>query len=230
MLQTTKKEGNKTKIPQYEIVRVIGSGSFGKQCDSGYVFEGYDPVNKRKVALKRVEKVGNQLSREYEILMEIKECPYVVRILDFYYTRAADQKLIQNTIFEYVDSNLEDLIQENIRGGSTIPLAEIKGILCQLLLGLRFIHDRNISHRDLKPENVLYSADRALKICDFGSSKVIDEEGKNTPYIVSRYYRAPELIMCLTKYSTKIDIWGALIIKTLQSKVYKCYLFEFQIA
>lgn len=40
-------------------MRVIGSGSFGKQFDSGYVFEGYDPVNKRKVALKRVEKVGN---------------------------------------------------------------------------------------------------------------------------------------------------------------------------
>lgn len=158
--------------------------------------------------------------------MEIKECPYVVRILDFYYTRAADQKLIQNTIFEYVDSNLEDLIQENIRGGSAIPLAEIKAILCQLLLGLRYIHDRNISHRDLKPENVLYSADKALKICDFGSSKVIDEEGKNTPYIVSRYYRAPELIMCLTKYSTKIDIWGALIIITLKSKVYKSYLFR----
>ena len=40
------------------------------------------------------------------------------------------------------------------------------------------------------------------------SSKKIDEEGKNTPYIVSRYYRAPELILCVTKYTTAIDIWG----------------------
>lgn len=48
-----------------------------------------------------------------------------------------------------------------------------------------------------------------IKICDFGSSKIIDANGKNTPYIVSRYYRAPELILCLTKYSTAIDVWAA---------------------
>ena len=47
-----------------------------------------------------------------------------------------------------------------------------------------------------------------MKICDFGSSKVLDSQEKNTPYIVSRYYRAPELIMCNTKYSVEIDIWG----------------------
>lgn len=53
------------------------------------------------------------------------------------------------------------------------------------------IHQKNIAHRDLKPENVLLSKEGVIKICDFGSSKVIDPNGKNTPYIVSRYYRAP---------------------------------------
>ena len=48
-----------------------------------------------------------------------------------------------------------------------------------------------------------------IKICDFGSSKVLDKNGKNTPYIVSRYYRAPELIMCVTNYNVSIDIWAA---------------------
>lgn len=37
---------------------------------------------------------------------------------------------------------------------------------------------------------------------------MLDPKGKNTPYIVSRYYRAPELILCLTKYTTAIDIWA----------------------
>jgi serine/threonine protein kinase len=55
----------------------------------------------------------------------------------------------------------------------------------------------------------LLSEKGEVKICDFGSSKIIDSEGKNTPYIVSRYYRAPELILCLTKYSTAIDVWAA---------------------
>lgn len=66
-----------------------------------------------------------------------------------------------------------------------------------------------IAHRDLKPENILISKEDVIKICDFGSSKILDfEHGKNTPYIVSRYYRAPELILCVTNYSTSIDIWG----------------------
>jgi serine/threonine protein kinase len=71
-----------------------------------------------------------------------------------------------------------------------------------------FLNEIDIAHRDLKPENILISADEVLKICDFGSSKAINENGKNTPYIVSRYYRAPELILCVTKYTTAIDIWG----------------------
>lgn len=79
----------------------------------------------------------------------------------------------------------------------------------QLINGLKNIHSKNIAHRDLKPENVLLSKEGIIKICDFGSSKVIDPNGKNTPYIVSRYYRAPELMLCLTKYSTAIDIWAA---------------------
>lgn len=56
---------------------------------------------------------------------------------------------------------------------------------------------------------MLLSKEGVIKICDFGSSKVIDPNGKNTPYIVSRYYRAPELMLCLTKYTTVIDVWAA---------------------
>lgn len=62
--------------------------------------------------------------------------------------------------------------------------------------------DEDIVHRDLKPENILVNRDtNVVKICDFGSSKYIDQNGKNTPYIVSRYYRAPELILYHFPYS-----------------------------
>jgi glycogen synthase kinase 3 beta len=78
-----------TSLPNYEIKRVIGSGAFGSNFCSfyftliflGYVFEAYDHTNKRKVALKRIEKVGEQLSREFEILLDIKDCNNVVTIL-----------------------------------------------------------------------------------------------------------------------------------------------------
>jgi len=46
-----------------------------------------------------------------------------------------------------------------------------------------------------------------VKICDFGSAKVL-RDSNNTPYIVSRYYRAPELILAVSDYTNKIDIWA----------------------
>lgn len=74
--------------------------------------------------------------------------------------------------------------------------------------GLALMHELRIVHRDLKPENILLKRNQ-VKICDFGSSKFLDEkEFKNTPYVVSRYYRAPELILASCKYNESIDIWA----------------------
>ena len=49
-----------------------------------------------------------------------------------------------------------------------------------------------------------------MRICDVGSSKIIDfsDERMNTPYVVSRYYRAPELILACNRYDFSIDIWA----------------------
>ena len=71
------------------------------------------------------------------------------------------------------------------------------------------MHDIGISHRDLKPENILLK-DEQVRICDVGSSKILDKapDYMNTPYVVSRYYRAPELILASYTYDTSIDIWA----------------------
>ena len=71
------------------------------------------------------------------------------------------------------------------------------------------MHDLNICHRDLKPENILVKND-VIKICDLGSAKVIKNGSrqKNSPYVVSRYYRAPELLLASHKYGLSIDIWS----------------------
>lgn len=78
----------------------------------------------------------------------------------------------------------------------------------QILQGMQFVHSQGICHRDLKPENILKTEEGVVKICDFGSAKFMSNNGLNTPYIVSRYYRAPELILGCSDYSNKIDIWG----------------------
>lgn len=91
--------------PEYHIKRELGSGCFG------YVFEAEDVRTKQKVAIKRIEKVGKQLSREFEILNEIKDSPHCVYMIDCFYTKSKNEKLVQNLVFEFLSSNLEDIIK-----------------------------------------------------------------------------------------------------------------------
>ncbi|MED6160301.1 Shaggy- protein kinase eta [Stylosanthes scabra] len=77
--------------------------------------------------------------------------------------------------------------------------------------GLAYIHTvPGVCHRDLKPQNILVDPNtHQVKICDFGSAKVLVKGEANISYICSRFYRAPELIFGATEYTTSIDIWSA---------------------
>ncbi|EYU35064.1 hypothetical protein MIMGU_mgv1a020168mg, partial [Erythranthe guttata] len=67
-----------------------------------------------------------------------------------------------------------------------------------------------ICQRDIKPQSLLVNPHtHQLKICDFGSAKVLVLGEPNISYICSRYYRAPELIFGATEYTTAIDLWSA---------------------
>ena len=190
------------EILKYELIKELGSGSFG------YVFLAKNKQTNQKVAMKRIEKVGKQLSREYEILTELKDCSHCVKLLDCFYTKNNKDKLVQNMVFEFLDKDLEACIQEWKKTPKLNNFEDVRLISYQLFKGLEEIHNKNIVHRDLKPENVMMNGQGIVKLCDFGSSKFIDKNGKNTPYIVSRYYRAPELLLCDTRYSGKIDVWA----------------------
>jgi len=191
------------QVPDLEIEGLLGSGSFG------YVFEAYDKNRDTKVALKRTTKAGDFVSREYEILELLKGCPNCIQILDIFYTKNEDDdKLAQNLVFEFWSDNLESMITENKTAKKAFTIEKVRHYSKQILNGLKNMHERQIVHRDLKPENVLVNDEDEVKIWDFGSSKILDPNGKNTPYIVSRYYRAPELILGVSNYSEKIDIWA----------------------
>lgn len=83
----------------------------------------------------------------------------------------------------------------------------------QALRGLKCIHSANVIHRDLKPSNLLVNSDCALKICDFGLARGIMQDndpptGELTEYVVTRWYRAPEIMLACRKYEKAIDIWA----------------------
>jgi serine/threonine protein kinase len=80
----------------------------------------------------------------------------------------------------------------------------------QLLRSLAYIHALGICHRDIKPQNLLLDPQQGiLKLCDFGSAKILVKGEPNVSYICSRYYRAPELIFGATDYTPAIDAWSA---------------------
>lgn len=86
-----------------------------------------------------------------------------------------------------------------------MPILEVKLYIYQLFRSLAYIHSQGICHRDIKPQNLLLDPTTGvLKLCDFGSAKILVENEPNVSYICSRYYRAPELIFGATNYTTKI--------------------------
>ena len=179
----------------------------------GYVFKATDQNTGLPVAIKRSQKVGNKLSRELEVLSALVGKPNIIQLVEFFYSLDSKQRLIQNSVFEFCNKTLEDVLKEVLERPDTfIPLPDVKRYVWQTLNGLKHMHELRIVHRDLKPENILLTKDGGeVKICDFGSSKFIDEKPgsyKNTPYVVSRYYRAPELIFACNKYAEAIDIWA----------------------
>ena len=78
----------------------------------------------------------------------------------------------------------------------------------QLLRGIGYLHDCGVAHRDLKPSNIVVRADCSLKIVDFGLARGNLDGNDMTEYVVTRHYRAPELLCETKNYSSAIDIWS----------------------
>ena len=115
------------QIPRLKPVRVIGNGAFGKYTTQtlteiesantflnlyvGFVFEAFDLNRNMKVAVKRTQKAGNIVSREYEVMSLLKGDPNVVQLVEFFYSLDQKQRLIQNIVMEYCESSLEDQLR-----------------------------------------------------------------------------------------------------------------------
>jgi len=85
----------------------------------------------------------------------------------------------------------------------------IQYFVYQALRGLLYMHTANVMHRDLKPSNVLMNKNCDLKICDLGLARGFESENEfKTEYVVTRWYRAPEVILNASEYTKSIDIWS----------------------
>ena len=98
-------------------------------CGIGYVFEAIDPHTGESVAIKRTSKSGEYVSREFEVLDRLRGCENVVQLLNIYYSKNDEQKVVQNLVFEFCHQNLEEVIQNAKEARRLIPMDDIKNYM-----------------------------------------------------------------------------------------------------
>ncbi|CAN6483759.1 unnamed protein product [Victoria cruziana] len=181
----------------------IGKGAYGIVCSA------MNSETKEQVAIK---KIGNAFENKIDAkrtLREIKLLRHmdhenVVAIRDIIPPPVREAFNDVYIAYELMDTDLHQIIRSNQ------PLTEehCQYFLYQILRGLKYIHSANVLHRDLKPSNLLLNANCDLKICDFGLARITSETDFMTEYVVTRWYRAPELLLHSAEYTTAIDVWS----------------------
>lgn len=167
-------------------------------------------IKQQELALKIIK---NKRAFSVQALIEVKLLDFINNKVDpkdqYHFIRKLDSFVFHNHIcivFELLDENLFELLRQNYFKG--LSLNTVRFLIKQILEGVYKLHQNNIIHCDLKPENIMLKISRndiQLKITDFGTA--CDRTAIIYPYIQSRFYRAPEVIIG-NKYSSEIDIWS----------------------
>jgi glycogen synthase kinase 3 beta len=188
---------------EYKPVKFIGKGAFGK------VFVARSPDGEL-VAVKKVLQDPRYQNRELDILRLLHH-PNCVSLKHAFKSRGQHPSDVYlNLVMDYLPITLHQFVLTFRQDRMYPPILFIKLFIFQLFAGLQYIHTLGISHRDLKPPNLVVDPETGeLKICDFGSAKILKPGDTSVSYIASRFYRAPELIYDCTSYTDAIDIWAA---------------------
>ncbi|PIA60869.1 hypothetical protein AQUCO_00300407v1 [Aquilegia coerulea] len=198
------RNGQPKQTISYMAERVVGHGSFG------IVFQAKCLETGETVAIKKVLQDKRYKNRELQT-MRLLDHPNVVSLKHCFFSTTEKDELYLNLVLEYVPETAHRVIKHYNKMTQRMPLIYVKLYTYQICRALAYIHGSiGVCHRDIKPQNLLVNPHtHQLKLCDFGSAKVLVKGEPNISYICSRYYRAPELIFGATEYTTAIDIWSA---------------------
>jgi len=192
---------------KYHPIKVKGHGAYG------VVISATDTDAKKKVAIKQIKEWSDDWVDGLRILREIKllqhfakyRHPNIVALDNLMASPVRNPFGEVYVVMDYMDTDMHKIIYST----NKFTNEHYQTWIHASLKGLRFLHSGNIIHRDIKPSNLLLNKDCHLKICDFGLARGIGQELNKqlTEYVVTRWYRAPEL-MCSCPYGPKVDIWA----------------------
>ncbi|MCO5569343.1 hypothetical protein L7F22_023055 [Adiantum nelumboides] len=197
------RDGQPKQTISYMAEHIVGTGSFG------VVFQGKCLETGETVAIKKVLQDKRYKNRELQI-MRLLDHVNVVSLKHCFHSYTDNDEVYLNLVLEYVPKTVYRVAKRYDQMNLHLPLLFVKLYTYQLCRALAYIHGAlGVCHRDVKPQNLLVNPfTQQLKLCDFGSAKILVKGETNIAYICSRYYRAPELIFGAVRYTTAIDIWS----------------------
>uniref|UniRef100_A0A8C6TBZ3 mitogen-activated protein kinase n=1 Tax=Neogobius melanostomus TaxID=47308 RepID=A0A8C6TBZ3_9GOBI len=200
-----RQEVNRTawEVPErYRELKQIGTGAYGTVCSA------WDRRAGAQVAIKKLHRpfqsklFAKRAYRELRLLKHMKH-ENVIGLLDVFTAEIAlDRFKDFYLVMPFMGTDLGKLMKME-----RLTEDRVQFLVYQMLRGLKYIHSAGIIHRDLKPGNLAINPDCELKILDFGLARQTDAE--MTGYVVTRWYRAPEVILNWMHYTQTVDIWSA---------------------
>ena len=189
---------------QYTVQKFVGCGSYGVVC-SAQTADGQPCAIKKITNVFKNDTTLKRTLREIKLLLHFDH-ENVICIRDLMCGPNGCSDL-------YVVTTLMDTdLHKVIRSPQPLTDQHVQYFLYQLLRGLKYIHSCNVLHRDLKPSNLLVNENCDLKITDFGLSRGVNPSDCLdflTEYVVTRWYRAPEIVLSSDTYTKAVDMWSA---------------------
>ena len=190
------------KIQDFEIIKELGVGSFGKvflvthkKTKAQYAIKAIDKKNKTNIEEKPY------FRREIEIMYKVHH-PNVVKLFGHF-----EDNDYCYFIMEYISKgNIYSLIPKDRK--KKLQSQVVASLMKDVISAVYYLHNMNppIIHRDIKPENVLLSEGLIGKLTDFGWSNYLQEENERYTVCGTPIYLAPEIIN-ETGHDERVDIW-----------------------
>ncbi|EFP01339.1 CRE-KGB-1 protein [Caenorhabditis remanei] len=194
----------------FTIPRRYSNLNFLNAGAQGTVVMADDAVSGERVAIKKMQQPfvmtmsAKRAYREFILLTTIKH-PNIIRLLNAFTPDTSINNFTEvYLVMELMTHNLHEVIHRLRLDHKTLSF-----FVYQSLCAIKHLHTSGVIHRDLKPSNIVVNDRCVLKVLDFGLArkKNVDTSMRMSDYVVTRYYRAPEVILGLP-YSEKVDIWS----------------------